>query len=74
MLYFILDPSAYGFGNAPALDPSPLHAQKSSGSRLVVFQRTFCAHDYCTSVQNIAGAGKIKMAADCGLQRLTVLC
>ena len=25
----ILDPSAYGFGNAP-LDLSPLHAQKSS--------------------------------------------
>ena len=32
----ILDPSAYGFGNAhvSSLDLSPLHAQKSSGSRL----------------------------------------
>ena len=32
----ILDPSAYEFGNARvlSLDLSPLHAQKSSGSRL----------------------------------------
>ena len=32
----ILDPSAYGFGNARviSLDLSPLHAQKSSGSRM----------------------------------------
>ena len=34
---YILDPSAHGFGNARvrALDLSPLHAQKSSGSRLI---------------------------------------
>ena len=33
----ILDPGAYGFGNTRvrALDLSPLHAQKSSGSRLI---------------------------------------
>ena len=43
----ILHPSAlYGFGNA--LDPSPLHVQKSSGSRLGTQNKDFGAGSQLT--------------------------
>ena len=50
----ILQPSAlYGFGNA--LDPSPLHVQKSSGSRLPA-KKAFPLSCKMSRVE-VAGAG-----------------